>query len=391
MTELGYSRDVRRLVAWWQARGVLVQDGILAVALGALAFAPGLVDSGVDLAQLPHRPVNAIVILLGLAQCLPLAARRTAPLVCLTVIVAAFAVDQALAYPPSFGSVGLVVVLYSAGAYLDRRLTSATIAALVVAYLGLCVAVHAVGSPESPVQYVTFLLFLAGCWVVGGSIRTQRAGAKALRAHGIRLAVADERARIARELHDIVTHHVTAMVVQADATQFLITGASDRAADGLTAIGDTGRRALTELRSLLDVLDGAPATQPVDSIDELVARVRSAGQPIEFVERGTRRPDTPDGVAVAAYRVVQEALTNAVKHAPGRNTSVHVDYTDDEIVVRVANARARGPLRPVHPGGGRGLAGLHARVDAVGGELSAAPMADGRFVVHATLPLRAVR
>jgi len=392
MTDLGYSHGVRRLVAWWQTRGVPTQDAILAVMLGVLAFAPGLVGSGVDLAELPHHPVNPVVILLGLAQCLPLVARRVAPLVCLTVIVAAFAADQVLAYPPSFGSVGLVAALYAAGAYLDRKLTAATIATLISAYLGLCVALHSVGSPESPVQYVTFLLFLTGCWVVGRSIRMQRAGAEAVRAHGIRIAVADERARIARELHDIVTHHVTAMVVQSDATQFLLTDAPGRAADGLTAISDTGRHALTELRSLLDVLDGTPATRPVDSIDkvdELVARVRCAGQPIEFVERGTRRADIPDSVALAAYHVVREALTNAVKHAPGKNTTVHIDYTDDEIVVRVANARARRVLRTANLGGGRGLAGMRARVDAVGGELSAAPAADSGFVVRATLPLRA--
>jgi signal transduction histidine kinase len=300
-----------------------------------------------------------------------------------------FGVDELLAYPSSFGSVGLLGALYSAGAYLDRRLLPATLAVAVLGYLGLCLGLHALGSPELPVQYLTFFLVLAGCWAAGQWMRSWRAGVEVRRVHSARLAVVDERARIARELHDVVTHHVTAMVVQSDAAQFLLANATDRASDALTAVSDTGRRALTELRSLLDVLDETepPMTPTVtEGIDDLVARVRSAGQPVTFVQSGDRPLDTPDGIALAAYRVVQEALTNAVKHAPGRNTMVRVDYAEHDITVRVANER---PLtrRTGHPGGGRGIAGLHARVDAVGGELSAQPGADGGFEVRARLPL----
>jgi signal transduction histidine kinase len=366
------------------ARRAVVQDAVFAAVLAALAFAPGLVDNGVDLAELPHRPLDAAGIVLGLGQCLPLVLRRRAPLVCLTLVAAVFAADQLLAYPPSFGSVGLLGALYAAGAYLDRR--SVPLVVAVLAYLGLCLGLHALGSPELPVQYLTFFLVLAGCWAAGQWLRTWRASVETQRAHSAQLAVAGERARIARELHDVVTHHVTAMVVQSDAAQFVLTGAPDRAADGLTAISDTGRRALAELRSLLDVLDGAGATPAVTPLAELIARVRSAGQPIRFVQHGTQRADTPDGVTLAAYRVVQEALTNAVKHAPGTDTLVQVDYAEDDITVRVANEQLLGGP-PRTSGGGRGIAGLRARVDAVGGELSASPGADG-FVVKARLPLR---
>jgi signal transduction histidine kinase len=389
-TVLGQAlRVARTTAAWWRARDVLVQDGVFALVLAALAFAPGLVDNGVDLAELPHRPGNAVGIALALGHCLPLTLRRRAPLVCLAVVTAVFAADQLLAYPPSFGSVGLLGALYAAGAYLDRPLLPIT--CTVAGYLGLCLGLHALGSPELPVQYLTFFLVLAGCWAAGRWMRQWRAGVEARRVHSTQLAVAEERARIARELHDVVTHHVTAMVVQSDAAQFLLTTAPDRAADGLTAISDTGRRALAELRSLLDVLDGArpaAASTTVAAIDELIARVRSAGQPIRFEQHGTQRQDTPDGVTLAAFRVVQEALTNAVKHAPGRHTLVRVDYAEDDITVRVANEQSPGRA-PVLRGGGRGIAGLRARVDAVGGELSAEPGVDGGFVVQARLPLRA--
>ncbi|HEV7649045.1 MAG TPA: histidine kinase [Actinophytocola sp.] len=382
-----FRRAADPVIAWWRARGVPTQDGIFALTLAALAFAPGLIDNGTDLAEFPHRPLDALGIALGLAQCVPLVLRRTAPLLCLTLVVAAFATDQILAYPTGFGSTGLLVVLYTAGAYVDGRWL---LGAGVAGYLAFCLTLHVMGSPEQPAQYASFFLMITVCWAAGRWMRSLRAGAEARRVHSAQLAVAEERARIARELHDVVTHHVTAMVVQSDAAQFLLPEAPQRAADGLAAIGDTGRRALAELRNLLDVLDGnrsTPASTTANAIDELVARVRSAGQPVEFAQRGTRRPDTPDGVALAVYRVVQEALTNAVKHAPGHNTRVQLDYAEDDITVRVTNDRAHGRSRTADPGVGRGLAGLRARVAAAGGELSATPGADG-FEVRACLPLR---
>ncbi|HTI25913.1 MAG TPA: histidine kinase [Kutzneria sp.] len=367
---------LRQVLVWWRARAILTQDGIFALTLAALAFAPGLVDNGTDLAEFPHRPFDAVGITLGLAQCLPLVLRRTAPQLCFPLVVAAFVTDQLLGYPPSFGSEGLLVVLYTAGAYLAGRWM------LVVGlplYVAFCVVLHTMGSPEQPAQYVSFFLMMAVCWAAGRWMRSWRAGVEARRIHSAQLAVAEERARIARELHDVVTHHVTAMVVQSDAAQYLIASAPDRAADGLAAIGDTGRRALAELRTLLDVLDRAPL-----SVDQLVEQVRSTGQPVEFGVTGTRPSDAPDGVMLAVYRVVQEALTNAVKHAPGRRTVVQLDYAEDDVTVRVVNEPGAGRS---DLGSGRGLAGLRARVAAVGGSLSAALGEDG-FEVRACLPLR---
>lgn len=382
------------VLAWWRGRGPLTQDAMLAVVLALLAFVPSLASNGVDLAELPHRPLDGLGIGLGLAQALPLVLRRVAPLACLSVIAAAFVADQLLAYPSSFASLGLLAALYAAGAYLDRRLAPAAILAGTLAYVGICVAMHAVGSPELPMQYVTFFLVLAGCWAVGWWVQRRRIDAETRRAHAAQLAVTEERARIAGELHDVITHHVTAMVVQSDAAQVLLDSAPERAAAGLDAIGQTGRRALGDLRRLLDVLDGgtaSPGGPAIDDLDELVELACSTGQPVRMLRYGSADA-VPDDVALAAYRVVQESLTNAVKHAPGRDTVVRVDRADHELTILVSNTRPDTACRGIAElGGGRGIAGLRARVDAVGGELAAEPGADGDFVVRAHLPLRTNR
>jgi signal transduction histidine kinase len=201
-----------------------------------------------------------------------------------------------------------------------------------------------------------------------------------------------ERARIAHELHDIVTHHVTAMVVQAHAAQYLVSGEPDRVSAGLTAISETGRRALADLRDLLAVLRvpepaaGSERSPTLSQLAELVERTRAAGQPVELIEEGTPRRGS-DGVELAAYRVAQESLTNALKHAPGRRTVVRVGHLADEIRVEVTTAAGPdGAGRRPAGRSGHGLLGLAERVGLYGGELRAGPAPDGTFQVHATIP-----
>ena len=171
-------------------------------------------------------------------------------------------------------------------------------------------------------------------------LREQEAERRRLAAEA---ATTAERARIARELHDVVTHHVTAMVVQADAAQYLLVSDPPRAAAGLTSVSGTGRRALTELRYLLGVLEATgdkatadlpPAAPALGAIADLVEQAKAAGQPVELSEAGERRP-RPAAVELAAYRVVQEALTNAMKHAPGARTHVLVNQHARHIEVEV--------------------------------------------------------
>ncbi|MET7397404.1 histidine kinase [Dactylosporangium sp. NPDC005572] len=452
-------RRMAAALSWWRSRSTVVRDGPLGIALALVAFVPPLAASGTRLGELPHRPADALAVAAVLAQTLPLAGRRRWPAACLAVVAAGFTVQELRGYA-TFAGAGLLVAIFSAGAHQERlRRTAATAAG--AAYVALAVALHAAGSANRVQDYVLFFAFLAVGWLGGAWLR----GARAAEAERGRITAAaartQERARIARELHDVITHHVTAMVVQADAAQYL-TAKPDRLAGNLTAISTTGRSALGELRDLLGVLDpdrvahrspdrspeqdalqdpdrgteriarrdperstervarrdadrgGGRGTgtdpEPVAprgqlpslaTLGELVARIRAAGQPVELVEDGD-----PGGLGggreMAAYRVVQEALTNALKYAAGHPTVVRLEHRPDGLRIRVTTA-GNSSVRPGQPGergqpgqpngpgeavggSGRGLAGLRERVEVFGGELSAGAAPGGGFVVDARIP-----
>jgi signal transduction histidine kinase len=356
-----------------------IRDGLLAVVLVAGAFAPPLAHNGVELGELPARPLDGLGVALALAQCVPLVFRRRWPVACLAVVAPAFAAHQLLGYAGTISGLGLLVALYSVAVHQERFRRQIAVVAT-VAYVGLAVALHGRGSPERPVDFVTFYAVPLVCWAVGSWMRARTKAEADRRRLTAELAVADERARIARELHDVVTHHVTAMVVQSDAAQF----APAQAGDSLAAIGDTGRQALAELRFILGVLDGGGPPQ----LEDLVERTRSAGQPVELAEEGEPQP-LPGAVELAAYRVVQEALTNALKHAPGRRTVVRVRYGPSEIDIDVTNDGPSGAASL--DGGGRGLAGVRERVGGFGGDLSAGRRPDGGFTVRARIPVGSTR
>ncbi|MFC1414083.1 sensor histidine kinase [Streptacidiphilus sp. N1-12] len=409
-------RQMLRGGVQWRQCPLAVRDGALAVLLGALAFAPGIAGDGMALGELPVRQLDLLGMVVGLGQCLPLFLRRLRPGVCLAVIGLCFCVGQVRGYAPNFGSEGLLAALYGAGAHLrTRRLVAAALA--VAGYAALAAVLRVLGSPERTVDYITFALVLAGCWWAGEWVRARHTAAERQRAFEVQSAAAAERDRIARDLHDVVTHHVTAMVVQADAAQFLLPQAGGRAAESLETISETGRRALAELRFLLGALNGPCDAQTVTRgtatdtrIADLVEQVRRTGQPVEYLEEGEQRA-TGGGPEVTAYRIVQEALTNALKHAPGQRTAVKVGYTPAEVVLAVTTdgapsnsavyvAATRAGTRPaaVEPpragapvarDGGLGLAGLRQRVAVFGGEFSAGPLPGGGFQVVARLPLEA--
>ncbi|HUZ25275.1 MAG TPA: histidine kinase [Streptosporangiaceae bacterium] len=378
----------------------LVEDGVLAAVLAVLAFAPALSKVGAQLGDLPRHPADALSVVLALAQTLPLAARRRFPAAVLAVIGAAFAVDQARGYPTTFASLGLYLALYSAGANQERS-RRAVAAIATASYAALALVLHHLGSPLGFGDYLTFYLAIAATWLAGGMMRRLREQEAERRRLAAEAATTAERARIARELHDVVTHHVTAMVVQADAAQYLLVSDPPRAAAGLTSVSGTGRRALTELRYLLGVLEATgdkaaadPAAPALGAIADLVEQAKAAGQPVELSETGERRP-RPAAVELAAYRVVQEALTNAMKHAPGARTHVLVNQHARHIEVEVTTERSAEeglaafvPTRrsPELPAGGRGLDGLRERVRVLDGELEAGPRPDGGFTVRARIP-----
>ncbi|WP_228989217.1 sensor histidine kinase [Streptomyces sp. DH8] len=393
----GSAPPLRASLGRWRERDALVKDGVLALTLTLLALVPPLSQVGAQIGDLPERAPSVLSGGLALAQTAPLAVRRRWPAACLAVIAAAFAVHQALGFATTFASVGLYLALYSAGAH-QLRCRTGLVVATGAGYAVLAVVLHRAGSPNGIPDYLAFSLALAAAWLVGSTVRTRRTEEAERRQLAAEVATAAERARIARELHDVVTHHVTAMVVQADAAQYLLTSAPERVGEGLTAVSDTGRRALRELRYLLGVLEatgeaasaepaGAARAPALGQVGDLVEQARRSGQPVEFGERGERRPQGVE-VELAAYRVAQEALTNATKYAHGEPTRVLLGYGDDhiEIVVTTDGPTVAPVARKAGAGGGRGLAGLRARVRMLDGELTSGPRPEGGFEVRATIP-----
>ncbi|WP_066943889.1 sensor histidine kinase [Streptomyces lushanensis] len=247
-------------------------------------------------------------------------------------------------------------------------------------------------------------------WVLGDSARTRRAYFDQLEERATRLekereaqakvAVAAERARIARELHDVVAHNVSVMVVQADGAAYVLDAAPDQAKEALETISSTGRQALAEMRRLLGVLrtgdtkeGGEYVPQPdVGQIEDLVEKVRGAGLSVDFKIEGTPRP-LPSGVELTAYRIVQEALTNSRKHGgPDVGASVRLVYFDDGLGLLVEDD-GRGAAHELYVDGGadgrgHGLIGMRERVGMVGGTLDAGPRPGGGFRISALLPLK---
>jgi signal transduction histidine kinase len=246
-------------------------------------------------------------------------------------------------------------------------------------------------------------VWLLAAWAVGRSIRSWRhrsaelelanrelAESRELRAHA---AVAVERGRIARELHDVVAHNVSMMVVQAGAAARVLAGDQPAVRDALEAIAETGRHTVDEMRTLLGVLrsdDGTAALQPqpgLSNLDQLVAGVGEAGLPVTLRVEGQPRL-LPQALDLSAFRIVQEALTNALKHAPGARAEVTVRYESAGVGLEIRD-RGGAPANGAGTGAGHGLVGMRERVAMFGGSLEAAEH-DGGFLVRARLPLDGV-
>jgi signal transduction histidine kinase len=365
----------------WRSLGILARDAIGTAVFAIFAFAPALASNPLALAQLPVRHGGAFALVLDLAQVVPLAGRRRWPAWCLAVVGVGFAAYQCLGYPGSFSSVGLIFALYAAGAHQQRH-RRLTVAAATAGYAALAVALAALHAPERGIDYVSFYLVLAGCWGAGALVRSRQLGEAARRRLEAAQAVTAERTRIARELHDVITHHVTAMVMRAGAAQYLPAG---DVGGELGEIASTGRQALADLRSMLNLLDTAGAdeqpTFAAGRLRDLVKATRQAGQPVSLIETGVA-VELDGAAALAAYRVVQESLTNALKHAFGGETVVRVSYSGEGTEIDVTTD---GPvIADFAPG--RGLTGLRERVAACGGSFAASADPGGGFRVHARMP-----
>lgn len=374
--------DLRRVTNVWRRLDVTARDTPFALAFAVVSLmGPSLDSYGTQVGGLPHRPLDAVAVVAVLLQCLPLVVRRRWPAVCLALASVGFGVDQLLGYHTLAGT-ALAIALLSAGAHLERpRRTTLVVAT--AAYVLLVVGLDLRGGTEGVAGYLTFYLGLCLAWGVGSWLRLSRAAEVVRRRQVAETTRTAERTRIARELHDVVTHHVTAMVLQAEAARYL-TASPERLDQTLTSVADTGRLAVTDLRHLLDLLDPEPTAPERDDLHTLVARTRMAGQPVRFTEVGAPA-DAGGNAGVAAYRVVREALTNALKYANGNSTTVHVRHGDEDITVEVGTDGPR-TRAPVPTGGGRGLAGLSERVGVLGGEFSSGHRDGGGFVVRARIP-----
>ena len=374
-------------------------DGTIAFGLSALSLislASGATDAG------GSDPLSVGLLLL---ETLPLIVRRRWPIPVLVVTLAATALHATLVQGQVVNeSLGALVALFTVGEYYDRRV--AITAGLAVATTFLAVIVAKGGSQAAIPGTITTMLSVGVVVALGDWARTRRRYAAAIeenarlqeaeRDERSRRAVQDERERIARELHDIVTHHVSVIVIQAGAGLTAIDRRPDAARTALAAIDHTSREALTDMRRMLGMIgdptavDEGRAPMPgLERLGELIEEVRSAGLPVELSMDGARR-SLDAGVELAAYRIVQEALTNALKHARGARARVRLAYGPRAIDIEVTDEGGGGRRDLGEPGGsgGRGLIGMRERVGLYGGDFEAGPTPTG-FRVHAVLPITA--
>ncbi|WP_405977267.1 sensor histidine kinase [Streptomyces sp. NBC_00158] len=365
----------------WTRNDALVAVGAAAVDLTGFAF-----DT-----QFEGAPLGVPAAFLVVAAALALLARRRHPVVTLAVVLVLGAVvNVATSVGPHFGLTP-AVALYSVA--VASRIPVVVCAALVtppLAGLGQGGRLLDPGAGLLANTAATLLVTTTGLVA-----RRWQAEAEARRALLAERAVADERRRIARELHDIVAHHITTMQLMAGGARANLAHDPETAREALVTLEESGRMALGEMRQLLDVLrageepeTAVPAPQPgAADLERIVAESRATGSDTELVVSGPARP-LPPTVGLTVFRVVQEALTNARKHAGNAPARVRLTYGADEVAVEVCDeGPADGAARRPHRGGGYGLIGMRERVALHGGTLEAAPREEGGFRVAVRLPV----
>jgi signal transduction histidine kinase len=376
----------------WVRRHPRLVDGVLAAVLAL---------SGLGTA-IARRELLAFPLLIAIA--VPVVFRRQHPVAAFAISLVAGALQVVAGFLLSTADLAIVVLLYTLAAYCPRRVSRN---GLIVCLLGAAAAIarwHPDGLPLLNWLLVGSIVFAGPCliaWAIGDSMRNRRAYYAALEDRAARLererdaqaqiAAAAERARIARELHDVIAHNVSVMVVQADGASYALDGSPERARQALAAISSTGRQALDEMRHMLGVLRSADELSGVDPIpgigqlDELLDQTRASGLAVSFSVQGVPGP-LPSGVALAAYRTIQEALTNVRKHGgPAARAQVILRYCEDALVLTITDD-GRGAAA-VSDGAGHGLIGMRERVAVYGGTLEAGPRPGGGYQVTARLPL----
>jgi signal transduction histidine kinase len=376
-----------------------VPDAVLALLL-AIA---GQLDLRFDLDNSTHYGSSFAAAVVVAVATLALAWRRRAPFVTLCVVVGA------IALPELFGTLTftlwghflpLLVAAYSVARWCDQRLALAGAGMVAATIALLLLRVPALGTAGNiPFAVVPAVVVM----VTGRVLRRRQADAAELTERARRLeadheaevaaALAEERGRIARELHDVVAHCVSVMVVQAGVSEALLEGSPDRAREPLREVQKTGRDAISELTRMLGVLRGGPGGSSYEltpqpgtaQLPELVDRLCASGLEVHLVSCGEPRP-LPPGVDLTVFRIVQESLTNTLRHAgPGARAQVELRYLSEAIEVEVTDDGTG----PVSRSGatGHGLIGMAERTTVFGGRIQTGPRPAGGFRVHVVLPL----
>jgi signal transduction histidine kinase len=392
----------------------LAADTVLALAIGVAA----LVSLAATYDELPpndptfsHSWTVAVVVSM-LALTLPLALRRRFPFTVAAIVVVAFLVGRIVVHVPE-ANVSLLaawLMIYSVAVHGQRRFRTPVLVLVYVAIVAELVReLFFDTSTSGPVLASSFSLIynmvvLTLPWLLGAAIWSLRDRQRKLadqtvelqneREANARQAVFAERVRIARELHDVVAHHVSVIGVQAAGARRVMDRQPDRAAEALSSIEDSSRRAVVELHRLLGFLrregeaDELSPQPGLGQLDDLIAEARQAELIVDLTINGEPRPLSPT-LDVSAYRVIQEALTNTRKHSRATAASVRLFYGPAELEVEILN---EGPGRETEPGGsqvGHGLIGMRERAALHGGHLRAGPRPGGGFAVHASFPLNA--
>jgi signal transduction histidine kinase len=385
------------LYAWLRAHPTIVDAGLGAfLGLGAIG----------STADAPARALVSLMLVVAVAL------RRRDPVIAFALGTVGGALQLLTNLQMTATDLAIVVLLYTVAAYRGRRYS---LAALAVCIIGGMVATTVWFTPSFStvnerhhitfvVRWLVVMMVFGGpsvfAWALGDSMRVRRAYYIDLEDRAARLererdsqariAVAGERARIARELHDVVAHNVSVMVVQAEGAGYALDRSPETARTALSAIAETGRTALTEMRRLLGVLrneaeENGYAPQPgVERLGELLTQVRNAGLTVELTVEGVPRPLSASA-SLTVYRIVQESLTNTRKHGgPAACARVRLHYHDDAVWLRVDDNGRGG--RVAEGGSGHGLIGMRERVAMLGGTLHTGTRATGGFEVVATVP-----
>ena len=392
---------LRHPVQWLRDRPQ-VWDALLAAALATVSLI-GLFTLEVE-AGSSRREGDALGVLLSLGIWTMVALRRRRPVLTLWVTVALTVAFWMLQYVEGVTGLGVLLMVYTLAVHVDRPASLRIGIAVGVILIG-AMATGLVFDAEDlpPVAVLANTIVFATAWTIGDSVRNRSAYLAEVEARADRAereqeiaaqqAVQEERVRIARELHDVVAHSVSVMVVQAGAGRRVLDRNPEQAAEALAVVESTGRNALDELRRLLGVLrheDGVPTIVPQPTAGDLSALVeqwRDAGMDVEL-DAEDEPPELPAGVGLTVYRIVQEALTNVMKHAGPASAHVTVRYDDDVHIEVTDDGRGGRPHDADVPSSGQGLIGMRERVELFGGTLAIGPRPGGGYRVRATIPVR---